>query len=198
MEVSGLVEKWNQMPRWQKWIVALLSGALIFGALYWFKVQPLKEQLAVKKQQAERLALVVSKLRAVEKRKEKLEKEIEELNQQIAQIEAKLPTGKEEVSQILKSITDADSGMVITSIVRGKEEDREYYIAYPYRVKLKGKYPNFVAWCERLSQADRIINFGGIEVKSLQEEEELEPTEEKAQDYTIETTLEIKAFTLKR
>ena len=193
-QLSSIYEKWLHLPRWQKWILIALIGVLVFFGYYYLKVVPLKEELQSKQRQVERLRLTVSKLKAIERRKKDIEKEIEELNKKIAQIESKLPTGKEEVSQIIKSITSAaDSQMVIALIKKEKQENQKYYVAYPYKVELIGTYPNFIRWCEKLSRADRIINFGDMKITSL--------SEKKKKEYpgaTVDVEMSIKAFTLKR
>jgi len=193
-QLSSIYEKWLHLPRWQKWIVITLIGILVFLGYYYAKVTPLKEELQSKQRQVERLRLTVSKLKAIERRKKEIEKEIEELTQKIAQIESKLPTGKEEVSQIIKSITSAaDSQMVITLIKKEKQENKKYYIAYPYRVELVGTYPNFIRLCEKLSGADRIINFGEMKISALPKKKK-----EKYPGATVGVEMSIKAFTLKR
>jgi len=193
-QLSSIYEKWLHLPRWQKWILIALIGFLVFFGYYQLKVNPLKEELQSKQRQIERLRLTVSKLKAIERRKKDIEKEIEELNKKIAQIESKLPTGKEEVSQIIKSITSAaDSQMIIALIKKEKQENQKYYIAYPYKVELIGTYPNFIRWCEKLSRADRIINFGDMKITALSENKKKEYPEA-----TINVEMSIKAFTLKR
>jgi len=195
----GIYERWIHLARWQKWLIILLIGVVFFGALYYFRITPLEQELQVKKARAEQLRLTVSRLKIIEKRRNEMVKKIEELNRKIAEIESKLPTGKEEVSQIIKSITDADSGMVIELIKKEGQENKKYYIAYPYEVKLLGTYPAFVRWCERLSKANRIINFGNIRVTSAQLTNSgggEKPQEN--QKYTIRVDMKVKAFTLKR
>ncbi len=191
----NLYERWLNLSRWQKWTVITVLGILLFAILYYIKIKPLNETLLKKEREVARLKLLVSKLQIVEERKKALEKEIAKLREEIAQVELKLPTGKEEVSQIIKSITDADSGMEILSIKRMEPRDKKYYREYPYKVELKGNYPDFVKWCEKLSQANRIINFGTIEVRALPLSEV-----ERDRNYkdTVKVRLDVKAFTLKR
>ncbi|WP_456436122.1 type 4a pilus biogenesis protein PilO [Thermovibrio ammonificans] len=200
-QLSSLYEKWIETPRWQKWILILFLGALLLGLLYYYKIVPLQQELARKRAQADTLALTVSRLKVFEKRRAAVQKEINQLEKQIAAIEKKLPTGNEEVSQILKSITGADSGMVIRFIKRDKPHSSKYYVAYPYTVQLAGTYPNFVRWCERLSKVDRILNFGDISIVSYKKKPSGLPRkgeEERSPGYTVVATLKIKAFTLKR
>jgi len=197
-QLNSLYEKWMETPRWQKWILIIILGFMVFGFLYNYRIDPLKRKVIEKQRQLDTLALTISRLRIFEKKKLKLQREIENLRKQIAAIEAKLPTGREEVSQILRSITDADSGMVITFIKREKPVSKRYYEAFPYTVQLVGTYPNLVSWCERLSKVDRIINFGDISVVEYKSKSRSSKGEEKQPPYTVTATLKLKAFTLKR
>ncbi len=197
-QLVSLYERWLHVPRWQKWIIILIFGVFLTVLIYYFKIVPLKEELNRKNQEIESLTLTVNRLKIVEKRKQLLMKELDELNKQIQQIESKLPTGNEDVSQIIRSITDADSGMVIKLIEKEPQRSHRYYIEYPYKVKLIGSYPNFIKWCERLSRANRIINFGNMKLESLYISNARSERENRAipKGATIKATLEIKAFTL--
>ncbi|RKQ63773.1 type IV pilus assembly protein PilO [Thermovibrio guaymasensis] len=195
--LMSLYEKWGQLARWQKWLIILLVGILLFFILYYIRILPLKQELNEKKQKAEQLRLTVSRLKIVEKRKKELVRKIKELNREIEEIENKLPTGREEVSQIIKSITDADSGMTIKFIKKEGQRNERYYIAYPYKVELSGTYPAFIKWCERLASANRIINFGDIKITSTHSTNRRGKREENLKA-TILVNMEIEAFTLKR
>ena len=196
-QLISLYERWIHVPRWQKWILILLLGAVVGIFIYYFKIVPLKEVLKQKQNQAESLALTINRLKLVEKRKELLLKELEDLRNKIQQIEAKLPSGKEEVSQIVKSITDSDSGMVIKSIRREESVRHRYYIEYPYQIELIGTYPKYIEWCEKLSKADRIINFGSMKLKSISKVGSKSRRDTKIpKDATVDIVLKIKAFTL--
>ena len=194
-QIISFYEKWIQLPRWQKWILILLVGMLLILLIYYFKILPMKETLEKKRKEVRSLALTVNRLKLVEKRKSLLMKELKELKNNIKEIEKKLPSGKEEVSQILKTITTSDSGMIIKSIRREKTKKHRYYIEYPYRVELLGTYPAYIHWCEKLSHANRIINFGPMRIKAIQisdkqGEKSIPP------DTTVRINLEVKAFTL--
>lgn len=192
-QLISLYERWLHVPRWQKWILILLLGFIAGILIYYFKIVPLKQTLKQKQSQVESLTLTVNKLKLVEKRKELLLKELEDLRNKIQQIEAKLPSGKEEVSQIVKSITDSDSGMVIKSIKREEPVKHRYYIEYPYRIELIGTYPRYIEWCEKLSKSDRIINFGSMKLKSVSKSEK---NAKIPKDATVDIVLKVKAFTL--
>lgn len=197
-QLISIYEKWIHIPRWQKWIIFLLIGILLSFLIYYLQIAPLQEELRKKKQRIESLTLTVNRLKVVEKRRALLLKELDQLNKKIKQIENKLPTGNEDVSQIIKSITDADSGMVIDSIERKVPKRRKYYIEFPYTVKLIGNYPSFIGWCEKLSKANRIINFGDMRIQSIYPSESSRRKNQKVlpKNATIKVTLQIKAFTL--
>jgi len=209
--INSLYERWNQLPRWQRWLLSILAGLILFFALRYFLINPTLQELEAKRKVKEQLQLTVSRLKIVEKNKEKLDREIAELTQKIEEIENQLPTGKEEVSQIIRTITADTDGIVLESIRRKGERKKEktrgkkgkktvekkvqkpeketYYREYTYEVNLKGTYPTFVKWCEAVSQAERILDFGNLEVKALEKPED---------GYTVEAKVELKAFTLKK
>ncbi|WP_457680923.1 type 4a pilus biogenesis protein PilO [Thermovibrio sp.] len=200
-QLSGVYEKWITLPRWQKWLVITLFALVVFGLYYYLRIEPLKRELTVKRAEVEQLSLTVSRLRTVEKKKKELEKRVAELNKKIEEIESKLPTGKEEVSQIIKSITKADSQMVIKLIKKDRKVEKKYYIAYPYTVELLGTYPNFIRWCEKLSKANRIINFGTIKINSTApttSRGSVRLKKEESKKGTVFVKMKVEAFTLKR
>ena len=194
-QIISFYEKWIQLPRWQKWILILLVGMLLMVLIYYFKIMPMKQTLEKKRREVRSLALTVNRLKLVEKRKSLLINELKELKNDIKEIEKKLPSGKEEVSQILKAITTSDSGMVIKSIRREKTKSHRYYVEYPYRVELWGTYPAYIRWCEKLSHANRIINFGPMRIEAVQISNK-QRKNSIPQDTTVKINLEIKAFTL--
>ena len=197
-QLVSLYERWILIPRWQKWIIFLLIGLLLSFLIYYFQIAPLKKRLNREKQQIEALTLTVNRLKVVEKRRKILLKELDQLTNRIKQIESKLPTGNEDVSQIIKSITDADSGMVIKLIERRAVRKHRYYIEFPYEVVLIGNYPNFIKWCEKLSKANRIINFGDMKIESIYSPGSGRTKDQQAlpENVTIRANLKIKAFTL--
>jgi len=187
--LNELIERLKAVPQWQRWLIIVVLGALIFWLLYNFNIQPLKEELVQKRQEAERLALTVSRLKVVEKRKKALEEEIETLRKKIAELEEKLPTGREDVAQILRALATENQNIRVQYLKREQEEKHKYYEAYPYTVILEGAYPDFLWWCEKLSKAERIINFANTEVTALQSQDGL-------QNAPVRVKMVIKAFTL--
>ena len=188
-------EQWLDVPRWQKWLIIILLGLILFGINYFINIRPLQEELQTKKKQLESLTLEVNRLKVVEKRKAEILKQIRELKEKIREVENKLPTGREEVSKIIKSISDAGSGVVVTELRRKTPESKRYFTAYPYSLTLLTGYPQFLQWCERLSKAERIINFGPISINSVYDRKIEECKENKC---SISVHMEIEAFTLKR
>jgi len=191
-----LYERWMEIPRWQKWLVILTVGLVIFSLLYYIRIVPLKDTLEAEKKKMESLSLVVNRLKAIEKRKLDLERTIRRLEKRIRQLESELPSGKEDVSRIIKSISNAGSGIQILSITRGAPIERKYYVEVPYSLKLKATYPEFISWCERLAKANRILNFGDVSLKAIDAESKEE--KEGGGGYTTLIDLQIKAFNLKR
>ena len=189
----SIYERWIEIPRWQKWLTIISIAIVLFLALYFLRIVPLSEQLLADREKLESLRLTVNRLKVVEKKKNKLEKEINNLKKELESIEEKLPTGKEEVSKIIRSISEANSGVTVVSIKRGSPISRKYYVEVPYNVELKSTYPQFVRWCEKLSESDRIVNFGNLSIRASRSK-----SEKDTKDYTVSVNLQIKVFNLKR
>jgi type IV pilus assembly protein PilO len=194
----SLYERWLEIPRWQKWLIISAVGAVIFALLYYVRIVPLQDTLEAEKRKMESLSLVVNRLKTIERRKLDLEKTIRKLERRIEQIEAELPSGREDVSRIIKSISDADSGVQVVSILRGAPAEKKYYVEIPYSLKLKATYPEFISWCEKLSKANRILNFGDISLKAIEVSLDKEDKTSDSERYTTLVELQIKAFNLKR
>jgi len=189
----SIYERWIEIPRWQKWLIITSIAIVLFLVLYFLRIVPLSEQLVAEKKKLESLRLTVNRLKVVKKRENKLEKEINNLKKELESIEEKLPTGREEVSKIIRSISEANSGVTIVSIKRGLPASKKYYMETPYNIELKSTYPQFVHWCEKLSKSDRIINFGNLSIRANRSK-----SGKDMESYTISVSLQIKAFNLKR
>ena len=183
----SIYERWREIPRWQKWLTITSMAVVLFLTLYFLRIVPLSEQLLADREELERLRLTVNRLKVVRRKKSKIEEEINNLKRELESIEEKLPTGKEEVSRIIRSISEADDGITVVSIKRGSPISKEYYVEVPYSIELKSTYPQFVRWCEKLSKSDWIINSGTLSIRAIRSE-----------NYTISVSLQIKAFNLKR
>jgi len=184
-----LKERWEFIPKWQKWFGFVILLFIVYFFIYIQKIKPKEQKLSLLKHQFSELSLRVNRLKTVKKRGKLIKKEIKELNSKIEMLESKLPTGKEEVSKIIKSITGSDSGVRIDYIERKPPIERKYYVEIPYLVKLSFRYPDFISWCEKLSTTDRIINFSDMTLVSYKEKGEM---------YTVKAELTIKAYNLKR
>jgi len=189
----SVYERWAEIPRWQKWLIIMSIASVLFLTLYFLRITPLSEQLAVEKKKLESLSLTVSKLKIVRKKRRKLEKEVNNLKKELVSIETKLPAGREDVSKIIRSISRADSGVTVVSIKRGSPVSKKYYVEVPYNIELESTYPQFVHWCEKLSKSDRIINFGNLSIRANRTR-----SGKDMGNYTISVNLQIKAFNLKR
>jgi len=182
-------ERWELIPRWQKWFGFITFLFILYFLIYIQQIKPKQQKVALLKQQLTQLSLKVNRLRTIERRKVLLEKKLKSLNSKIEALETKLPTGKEEVSKIIKSITDSDSGVRVDYIERKSPVEKKYYVEIPYLLNLSFKYPDFISWCEKLSTTDRIINFSDMTLVS---------SKKKGEPYTVKAKLTIKAYNLKR
>ena len=201
-----LYDYWARIPRWQKWIVIAIIGALVFASYYFLRVIPLKKTLEAERKEVQSMSTIITELKAIERKKADLGKIIRNLEKEIEKTRAKLPSGEEDVSDIIKSISSKSGGVNILSIERGAPVDKQYYIETPYTVEMETTYPDFLRWCEKLSQTSRIFNFGDITLTSATPSGKSsagkttagKKSKKNPKAYTLHVKLQIKAFSLKR
>ncbi|OMH41269.1 type 4a pilus biogenesis protein PilO [Desulfurobacterium indicum] len=209
--LDDLKDRWAEIPKWQKWIAYVV---VLIIAAYVYKmnvIDPINLKIEQLKRQISQKRVKVTRLLAVEKRRNELKKEIDELEAKIAALEIKLPTGNEEVSDIIKSIAKNTGNTEIGLIKRGKEQNKEYYNQIDYTVVMKTRFPNFIAWCESLVKANRIMTFGDMSMVGLTPEkkkmtieklfkgkEQKKEKEYYSYKYTVQVNLNLNAYTLKR
>ncbi|WP_456438438.1 type 4a pilus biogenesis protein PilO [Desulfurobacterium sp.] len=204
-------ERWSEIPKWQKWIAYIVILIIILYVYKMNVIDPLNMKIEQLNRQISQKRVQVARLLAVEKRRNELKKEIVNLKSRIAALEAKLPTGREEVSGIIKSIAKNTGNTEIGLIRRGKEQSKEYYNQIDYTVVMKTRFPNFISWCKSLVKANRIMTFGDMSMVGLAPEKKKMTVEKivngKRQKkekeyysykYTVQVNLNLNAYTLKR
>ncbi len=169
-------------------VIVFLIILLIWLFAYYKRVIPAKAQLRARENQLSSLRQSVNRLRVVKAQKKKFDEEFANVQRKLSNVQSKLPKGKEEVGQIIRTIVGNDAKIRIDSIVRKNPINKKYYVEVPYVVSLSTNYPSFVEWCDKLMKANRIINFGNISINSYSE---------KGKPYTIKVNLIINAYNLK-
>ncbi|WP_457569309.1 type 4a pilus biogenesis protein PilO [Desulfurobacterium sp.] len=209
--VDDLKDRWAEIPKWQKWIAYVVVLILVAYVYKMNVIDPINLRIEQLNRQISQKRVKVTRLLAVEKRRNELKKEIAELEAKIAALETKLPTGNEEVSDIIKSIAKNTGNTEIGLIKRSKEQSKEYYNQIGYTVVMKTRFPNFIAWCKSLVEANRIMTFGDMamiglapEKKKITIEKIVNGKEQKKEKeyysykYTVQVNLKLNAYTLKR
>ncbi|WP_456397655.1 type 4a pilus biogenesis protein PilO [Desulfurobacterium sp.] len=208
---DDLKDRWAEIPKWQKWIAYVVLLILVAYIYKMNVIDPINLRIEQLNRQVAQKRVKVTRLLAIEKRRDELKKEIAELEAKIAALETKLPTGNEEVSGIIKSIAKNTGNMEIGLIKRGKEQSKEYYNQIDYTVVMKTRFPNFITWCENLTKANRIMTFGDMSMVGLAPEKKKMTIEKLVNNkkqkkekeyysyrYTVQVNLNLNAYTLKR
>ncbi len=196
MNFDAIRDRWETIPKWQKWIAYAVLLLILSGIFFKLSIQPKLVKRDILSQEVASYRTRVAQLRIIEQRKKALEKEIARLKEKTKQIEKVLPTGKEDVGTIIKTISENATGLEVIEIQRGKPIEKKYYEQIPYKITLNARYPEFVKWCERLMKADRILTLGKFNIKSR-----VPPIRLAGQNgmsrYTMEATFTINAYVLR-
>ncbi len=107
----------------------------------------------------------LSETRQITAKKEGLLKELEEVREKIKHFEETLPTQKE-VPQLLTQFQRIAelSGVKYESITAEPVDEKETYIRIPFKVRVKGKYPQIGKFLRSLEYGNRFIKVEDLDI----------------------------------
>lgn len=149
------------------WIIIGISLFLLvlvtlvyFVVLSFAKGQIEQMQAQIGAKQAE-----LNEARLIASRKDDLVKEIEQVREKISNFEDKLPTEKE-VPRLLRQFQQIAelSGVKYQSITAEPIDEKELYVRLPYRVSVKGAYPQIGEFLRSLEFGNRFIKVEDLDI----------------------------------
>jgi len=107
----------------------------------------------------------LSETRQIAAKKDGLLKELEEVREKIARFEETLPTERE-VSQLLTQFQRIAelSGVKYQSITAEPVDEKETYLRIPFKVRVKGKYPQIGKFLRSLEYGNRFIKVEDLNI----------------------------------
>ncbi len=138
----------------------VLVTLVYFVALSFAKGQMNQVQAKITAKQAE-----LNEARVIASRKDGLVKEIEQVKEKISSFEDKLPTDKE-VPRLLRQFQKIAelSGVKYQSITAEPIDEKELYVRLPYRVSVKGAYPQIGEFLRSLEFGSRFIKVEDLDI----------------------------------
>jgi type IV pilus assembly protein PilO len=157
--------RFDTMPRSiQILIFTVLVICLAFLFYLYYLKDLINEHDAIQAEIA-RLELSVAQGTAIENRLKRFKQELARLEERLAVLQAILPAEKE-TPTVLRSVQQmaASSNLKINKFTPQPVTPRTFYSDWPIQIEVEGNYDGLGTFFEKVSQATRIIDVGGISI----------------------------------
>jgi type IV pilus assembly protein PilO len=149
--------------------VALLVGALICGAFWYFSYSPMLEEEAKKQAQLEQLQRDIRILEATANKLQEFQREVQLLEAQLETLKRILPADKETPDLIRRvQALASQSRLNIKNFTPAAEVTKDFYKEVPINVDLEGTYHDLGMFFDRVSRLARLVNMTNVKVKAQQ------------------------------
>jgi type IV pilus assembly protein PilO len=148
--------------------VGLGIGALIFGAVSWRVLQPMRDQLAAGQQQLADLQTKIQEGRAAKQQLPKFREEVHQLEMELDKLLRILPARRNTPDLLRRIRSLAEQGdFALRRFTPGQLSDKEFFSEWPIAVSVEGGYHNLALFFDRISRFSRIINIEDLSISAL-------------------------------
>lgn len=148
--------------------IGLGIGALIFGAVSWRVLQPMRDQLAAGEQQIAELQTKIQEGRAAKQQLPKFREEVHALEMELDKLLRILPARRNTPDLLRRIRSLAEQGdFALRRFTPGQLSDREFFSEWPIAVSVEGGYHNLALFFDRISRFSRIINIEDLNITAL-------------------------------
>jgi len=148
--------------------VGLGIGALIFGAVSWRVLQPLRDELVSGEQQLAGLQTKIQEGRAAKQQLPKFREEIHALETELDKLLRILPARRNTPDLLRRIRSLAEQGdFALRRFTPGQLSDKEFFSEWPIAVSVEGGYHNLALFFDRISRFSRIINIEDLNITAL-------------------------------
>ncbi len=132
----------------------------------------LRQELATKRTQLQREHQEITKGRAAEKRLTEFRAELVDLEARFETLRIVLPEQRDVADMLRRIQTLATSSSLVVKAFKPQAiANKQLHQEWPMAIELDGTYHSLARFFDQVSKVPRIINVGGIEIKSKDEKE---------------------------
>jgi type IV pilus assembly protein PilO len=160
--------------------VAVVSA----GAFYYFYEMPAQERMATRQQELDTILGRINKGLTTARQLPEFRKEVADLQARLDSLKPILPEEKD-AADLLRRVNTlaAQSNLTIRGFRPQSINTQKMHAEWPITLELEGSYHNLGLFLDRVSKFPRIINVGGLDIRS-----KAEPTATATLDVTCTAT----------
>jgi len=148
--------------------VGFLVGAALAGALYWFWIKGIREDIKGKRAELAGLNEEIQKGRAAERKLSQFREEVKRLELELGKLLQILPSKRntEELIKRIETLT-RQGDFTLKKFTPGEFVPKEFYAEWPIEVVVDGTYHNLALFFDRMSRFSRIVNVEDMRIVTL-------------------------------
>jgi type IV pilus assembly protein PilO len=156
------------MPVRNKLLLIIVAAVGISAAMYFFYYKPIIDENEKTAKQVASLNAENDSLRPYESKLKDLDVQIGNLTQQLEQMKQIVPDEKEADNFIrMVSATANASGIEVRSYETKPTNQKDFFVEAPFDITLDGPYYSVLAFFDKLSKLERIINVSNLQMANL-------------------------------
>ena len=163
--MNQLLERFQKLPRSQRWLIAGVLYVAIVAVAYLLLMAPNLELITAANEQHGQLTEQRNKVKARAENRAAFEQELEVLAAKLKQALKALPNDRE-IPGLLSEIDGLarKSGLEVRKFQPLPEVIHEYYAEVPVQIIMSGTYHEFGIFFDRVSKMSRIVSEKDIEM----------------------------------
>jgi type IV pilus assembly protein PilO len=170
---------WSELPVKSKVLIIFVAAIAISGALYYLYYKPISDANEATAKQVAALKAENDSLRPYDNKLKDLDVQIGNLAQQLEQMKQIVPDEKE-ADQFIRMVnaTANSSGIEVRSYITKPTSSKEFFVEAPFDIELDGPYYSVLAFFDKMSKLERIINVSNLQMSNV-----IKPAESKVKHH---------------
>lgn len=160
---------WSELPTRSKLLIMVVAAIALSGLLYYFYYKPIDDENKATEKKVASLKAENDSLRPYKAKLNDLNVQIENLSQQLEQMKQIVPDEKEADNFIrMVNATAMSSGIEVRSYATKPTANKEFFVEAPFDLELDGPYYSVLAFFDRMSKLERIVNVSNLQMATTQ------------------------------
>lgn len=149
--------------------IGLAIGVLFVGAIYYFWIRGVNDQIKSKRGELATLQEEVQKGRAAERKLAQFREEVKRLELELNKLLQILPSKRntEELIKRIETLT-RQGDFSLKKFTPGDFIPKEFYAEWPIEIVVDGTYHNLALFFDRMSRFSRIVNVEEMKISGLE------------------------------
>jgi type IV pilus assembly protein PilO len=147
--------------------IAVVLALLVVGGFYWLWYKDALQQQQTKENELADLQKQIRALEATANKLAEFQREVQMLEAKLEGLKRSLPPEQEmpDLMRRLQYLAN-QSNLAVLKFDPTTPQQKEFYQEIPIAIDIEGTYHNMGAFLDRISRIPRIVNVGGLKIKS--------------------------------